>query len=333
MSRFTRNHLQTSSSESRDASIHPLARSFDLIVGSLSRASRVYPPVAANASRTPLARASAALFANDRSTRTTAVGTTRARHSSNTASCTSRRTSIPTDRVSSYSASDAATSIDRSVRVSPRDLRRLHRRARSMHSPAFRARERRVARPPRASSTPRGDDRRRRSRRCARPNVDRCLAHPSSSSVIAFDYDHHRVSSRRIASHLPHPSTRTPRPRPRPPPSIVRARRRLRARARRRRAPARRLNLNPKPYTGAVFLGFRVATAAGGGPHRTRRRGVDARRHNARESGVDNVFHHGTVFDGDVAFVRVFGRARAVMMDGWMDRDRIERGVGRMMDG
>ena len=61
-----------------------------------------------------------------------------------------------------------------------------------------------------------------------------------------------------------------------------------------------------------------MATAAGGGPHRTRRRGVDARRHNARESGVDNVFHHGTVFDGDVAFVRVFGRARAVM-DGWMD--------------
>ena len=43
-------------------------------------------------------------------------------------------------------------------------------------------------------------------------------------------------------------------------------------------------------------------------------------RHNARESGVDNVFHHGTVFDVDVAFVRVFGRARAGwMMDGWMD--------------
>ena len=63
------------------------------------------------------------------------------------------------------------------------------------------------------------------------------------------------------------------------------------------------------------------------------RRGVDARRHNARESGVDNVFHHGTVFDVDVAFVRVFGRARAGWMDGWMDRDRIESGVGWMMDG
>ena len=111
---------------------------------------------------------------------------------------------------------------------------RLHRRARSMHSPAFRARENDASRDHRARR-PRLS--RRRSTPSvasirARPNVDRCLAHPSSSSVIAFDYDHHRVSSRRIASHLPHPSTRTPRPRPRPPPSIVRARRRLRARAR-----------------------------------------------------------------------------------------------------
>jgi hypothetical protein len=81
-----------------------------------------------------------------------------------------------------------------------------------------------------------------------------------------------------------------------------------------------------------------VAIAAGGGTHRTRRdrthRGVDARRHNARESGVDNVFHHGTVFGVGVgvAFVRSFGRARARWrVDGWMDRDRIER--GRMDDG
>ena len=64
------------------------------------------------------------------------------------------------------------------------------------------------------------------------------------------------------------------------------------------------------------------------------RRGVDARRHNARESGVDNVFHHGTVFDVGVAFVRSFGRARARWrVDGWMDGSRSDRKRGRMDDG
>jgi len=206
---FTQNHLQTSSSESRDASIHPLARSFDLIVGSFSRASRVYPPVAANASRTPLARASAALFANDRSTCTTAVGTTRARHSSNTASCTSRRTSIPTDRVSSYSASDAATLIDRirsrqserlpDVSIDARDRCILPRSARE--NDASRDHPARRPRLSRRRSTPSVASIR------ARPNVDRCLARSSSSSVIAFDYDHHRIASRRIASHRVAPSS------------------------------------------------------------------------------------------------------------------------------
>ena len=86
---------------------------------------------------------------------------------------------------------------------------RLHRRARSMHPPAFRAHENDASRDHRARR-PRLS--RRRSTPSvasirARPNVDRCLAHPSSSSVIAFDYDDHRVSSRRIASHRVAPSS------------------------------------------------------------------------------------------------------------------------------
>ena len=246
---FTRNHLQTSSSESRDASIHPLARSFDLIVGSLSRASRVYPPVAANASRTPLARASAALFANDRSTCTTAVGTTRARHSSNTASCTSRRTSIPTDRVSSYSASDAATSIDQ---IRSRQSERppdvsIDARDRCILPRSARARTTRRATTARVVHASRGDDRRRRSRRFARARTStvasRIHRRRRSSRSITTTTASHRVASRR--TFLIRQRARLVRVRVRRHRSFERVVVCARARAQRRRAPARRLN--PKP--------------------------------------------------------------------------------------
>ncbi len=83
-----------------------------------------------------------------------------------------------------------------------------------------------------------------------------------------------------------------------------------------------------------------MATAAGGGTIgrvaiasiAASTRGVTR----ARESGVDNVFHHGTVFGVGVgvAFVRSFGSARARWSESerWMDRDRIEM-FGWMMDG
>ena len=221
-------------------SIHSLVRSTSSSVPSLARpASIPRSPPTRPARRS---RASAALFANDRSTCTTAVGTTRARHSSNTASCTSRRTSIPANRVSSYSASDAARSIESAARVSPRDVDvSIDTRERCILPRAARenatSRDHRARRPrlPRRRSTPSFASVAR-----AR-NVDRCLASIITVVIIAFDKDHHRIASHRVASHLPHPSARTPRPRPRPPPSIVRARRPC------ARAPASRSRASSKP--------------------------------------------------------------------------------------
>ncbi len=81
-----------------------------------------------------------------------------------------------------------------------------------------------------------------------------------------------------------------------------------------------------------------MATAAGGGTiGRVAIASIAASTHGvtrARESGVDNVFHHGTVFGVGVgvAFVRSFGSARARWREREMDGSRSDRDV-RMDDG
>ena len=98
--------------------------------------------------------------------------------------------------------------IDRIRRVSPRDVRTSpSTRTIDVSSRVPRARTTRRATTPRvvhASRLATIDAVVRVGR--ARPNVDRCLA-SITVVVIAFDKDHHRISSRRIASHRVAPSS------------------------------------------------------------------------------------------------------------------------------